>query len=177
LIAKNHTIWQKLLLRPKTLQGELTMNTYFTTCKATGIGSKHTGICWDMRLDESDRLSGCVGQRNRATILSPTNTTINNGSSHETGYGNQHVVLFGSINHRRTPIGRFLTWTSATIRYAREWLADCSWADVDSETIMDETEVTGREVIRNVRRSWDGGLSAFLHCVAGDGIDNGALSV
>ena len=39
----------------------------------------------------------------------------------------------------------------------REWIADCSWPDLD-----DVAELSPAEVIAGVRRHFDGGINAFL---------------
>ncbi len=46
------------------------------------------------------------------------------------------------------------------IQEARDWLADCVWADMDPE---DFAELSDTAVIRGVDRHYEGGWAAFLN--------------
>jgi len=41
---------------------------------------------------------------------------------------------------------------------ARDWIADCGWADLDTDGAA---ELTDAEVLRGVERHYEGGLRAF----------------
>lgn len=49
--------------------------------------------------------------------------------------------------------------TSVQITEARNWLADCVWADMDAD---DFAELTDAQILRGVERHYDGGVNAFL---------------
>ena len=44
-----------------------------------------------------------------------------------------------------------------TLAAMREWIADCYWPDLD-----DAAELSPAEIIRGVRRHFDGGMAAFM---------------
>jgi hypothetical protein len=50
------------------------------------------------------------------------------------------------------------------IKQMREWVMDCVWADVDPEEVE---LLSDAEIIRGVKRYYDGGLSQFLADCAG----------
>jgi hypothetical protein len=50
--------------------------------------------------------------------------------------------------------------TAAVVADMRAWLADCTWADVDTADIA---LMPDPEIVDAVERHWDGGLAAFLH--------------
>jgi hypothetical protein len=45
------------------------------------------------------------------------------------------------------------------LRDARDWLMDCTWADVDTEDIA---AMPASVITSAVRRHYDGGIAAFL---------------
>lgn len=63
-------------------------------------------------------------------------------------------------------------FTPEVITEARDWIADCSWNDLDPEEIE---ELTDEEVLKGVKKHYSGGLEGFLrdgdHKVASDGPD------
>lgn len=42
---------------------------------------------------------------------------------------------------------------------ARDWVADCVWADLDAD---DVTELTDVQVTRGIARHYDGGVAQFI---------------
>ena len=50
-------------------------------------------------------------------------------------------------------------WLDKAIAEMREWLAECSWADLEPDDI---TDLPPREVVSGVRRHYDGGVPQFL---------------
>lgn len=46
-----------------------------------------------------------------------------------------------------------------TVTAAREWLADCTWADADADVIA---ALTGARVMGAVARHYEGGTAAFM---------------
>ena len=49
--------------------------------------------------------------------------------------------------------------TPDQIAAMREWVADCSWGDMDEESLA---ELTDEQIIRGVNKHYDGGIRAFL---------------
>jgi hypothetical protein len=47
--------------------------------------------------------------------------------------------------------------TREQIEEARNWIADCQWADE-----VEVAELTDEEIVRGIRRHYDGGLTAFI---------------
>lgn len=54
--------------------------------------------------------------------------------------------------------------TAEELAEAREWLADCVWADVEPEQFG---RMSGAEIVRGVRRHYCGGLAGFRAACAG----------
>lgn len=50
-------------------------------------------------------------------------------------------------------------WPAQAIHAMREWLAECSWRDIEPCEVDD---LTTAEVIAGVRRHYSGGLRQFL---------------
>jgi hypothetical protein len=49
--------------------------------------------------------------------------------------------------------------TAQQLAEAREWIADCVWADLDQEDI---DALTDDQVTRGVRRHYSGGVAQFV---------------
>lgn len=83
------------------------------------------------------------------------------GNGHDTSLDTPLII--NSIR-RSTSVGRgsFLCWGRTAIAAGREWLADCAWRNVDSDGILDEEETSAADVIKNVRKSYDGGIYGFF---------------
>jgi hypothetical protein len=52
------------------------------------------------------------------------------------------------------------TLSSDETALAREWIADCQWADLDDEHVA---ELPTAAIWRGVARHYDGGVAQFLH--------------
>ena len=50
-------------------------------------------------------------------------------------------------------------WLDTAIAEMREWLAECTWADLEPDDIAD---LAPREVVSGVRRHYEGGVVQFL---------------
>lgn len=50
-------------------------------------------------------------------------------------------------------------YPAEVIAQMRAWVADCVWADLDP---ADVAELTDEQVVRGVRKHFDGGLAAFM---------------
>lgn len=48
------------------------------------------------------------------------------------------------------------------VKFGREWLSDCMWADVDAEDIMEMDEA---EILNAICRHYEGGMSAFIRSI------------
>jgi hypothetical protein len=53
--------------------------------------------------------------------------------------------------------------TDRELTEAREWVADCEWADLDAE---DVPFLSAEQLVRAIETHWEGGLSAFRLAVA-----------
>lgn len=84
---------------------------------------------------------------------------------HFAGERNKHLATFGQLFGPQEPspvVSSFLCWGRTAIAAGREWLADCAWQNVDGDGVLDETETSAADVIKNVRRSYDGGIYGFF---------------
>lgn len=70
-----------------------------------------------------------------------------------------------TIRHLTAVIARVRSEANPAVAAMRSWLADCSWADVDSAQIQAMPDV---QILRAVDRHWDGGLTDFLRTVEED---------
>ena len=50
-------------------------------------------------------------------------------------------------------------WVEEAVDAMREWLSECTWADIDTDDVAD---LTASEVVSGVRRHYEGGVQAFL---------------
>jgi hypothetical protein len=55
-------------------------------------------------------------------------------------------------------------FSPVAIQAMRDWIADCSWADLDPEEIA---ELTDAEIVSGVRKHYDGGLAEFMRTLNG----------
>jgi hypothetical protein len=53
-------------------------------------------------------------------------------------------------------------FTAEQIAAMREWVADCSWGDMDEESLA---ELTDEQIIRGVNKHYDGGIREFLRAI------------
>jgi hypothetical protein len=49
--------------------------------------------------------------------------------------------------------------TSEQLQSARDWIADCSWGDLEAGEI---DELSAAKVIRGIKRHYEGGIAAFV---------------
>lgn len=52
-----------------------------------------------------------------------------------------------------------LSMTKEQIQYAREWISECVWADLEEEQIK---ELSDEQVIKGVKKHFCGGIPAFI---------------
>lgn len=57
-------------------------------------------------------------------------------------------------------VARFETEHPELILGMREWVKDCQWADIDSDSDVDE--LSTQEILIGVQHSYDGGIKAFI---------------
>ncbi len=51
------------------------------------------------------------------------------------------------------------TYSPDVIKYMREWLSDCVWADMDAEDFADLSDAV---IVRGVAKHYAGGVAEFL---------------
>jgi hypothetical protein len=51
-----------------------------------------------------------------------------------------------------------MTLTNEELHYARTWVAECDWADLDDE---DVAELTDEEIVDGIEAHYEGGVEQF----------------